>query len=231
MMPEPLTPLERQIYDYLVDYVRENSYQPSIREIGRQFAIKSTKTVSEYLQVLAEKGWIERDPARSRGVRLLGVSFGSGTVRVPRYAQLAPEGEPLAADALVDELVLDEKLVGGAGAVAVGMRGASMQDAGILDGDLLVIRPAELAELAAGDVIVGRHDDEAVVARYQADGNGMRLEPANPSFPTTLIAEPAEFLLVGRVIGVIRQLAPPIRVEAAEIMATAELAQPEEATP
>jgi hypothetical protein len=72
-MPEPLTDLERRVLEYLVQYLRSNTYQPSIREIGREFALKSTKTVSELLQSLADKGWIERDPSRSRGVRLLGV--------------------------------------------------------------------------------------------------------------------------------------------------------------
>ena len=82
-MPEPLTSLERRILDYLVDYLKRNTYQPSIREIGRRFDIKSTKTVSEYLQSLAEKGWIERDPSRSRGVRLLTVDMSPRTVSVP----------------------------------------------------------------------------------------------------------------------------------------------------
>ena len=70
-MPEPLTELERHVLEYLVQYLRSNTYQPSIREIGREFSIKRTKTVSELLQSLADKGWIERDPSRSRGVPLL----------------------------------------------------------------------------------------------------------------------------------------------------------------
>ena len=74
-MPKPLTDMERGVLDYLVDYVRRNTYQPSIREIGAEFAIKSTKTVSELLQSLADKGWIERDSSRSRGVRLLSLQL------------------------------------------------------------------------------------------------------------------------------------------------------------
>src|SRR5687767_2194346 len=86
MMPKPLTSLERRILDYLVEYLRKNTYQPSIREIGKRFGIKSTKTVSEYLQALADKGWVERDPSRSRGVRLIGVEVNTETVSVPRVA-------------------------------------------------------------------------------------------------------------------------------------------------
>src|SRR3954465_4838544 len=87
-MSEPLSPIERKVYHYLIDFLAENTYQPSIREIGRKFRIKSTKTVSDLLKSLASKGYIERDPSRSRGVRLLGFS-GSGTVQpVPYYGKI-----------------------------------------------------------------------------------------------------------------------------------------------
>src|SRR5829696_10030296 len=79
-MSEPLSKMERRILDYLVEYLRRNTYQPSIREIARRFGIKSTKTVSEYLQSLADKGWIERDPSRSRGVRVIGLAMNADTV-------------------------------------------------------------------------------------------------------------------------------------------------------
>src|SRR5262245_15201359 len=84
MMPKPLTSTERRIIDSLVEYRRKNTYQPSIREIGKRFGIKSTKTVSEYLQSLADKGWVERDPSRSRGVRLISLELNPDTVTVPR---------------------------------------------------------------------------------------------------------------------------------------------------
>ena len=86
-MPEPLSELERRVLEYLVQYLRSNTYQPSIREIGREFSIKSTKTVSELLQSLADKGWIERDPSRSRGVRLLGVQLHPDGVPMPIYGE------------------------------------------------------------------------------------------------------------------------------------------------
>ena len=70
-MPEPLTNIERKVYHYLMDFLAENTYQPSVREIGKKFKIKSTKTVSELLQSPARKGYIARDRSRSRGVRLV----------------------------------------------------------------------------------------------------------------------------------------------------------------
>src|SRR2546430_2497554 len=147
-MPEPLTKLERRILDYLVDYLRRNTYQPSIREIGRRFDIKSTKTVSEYLQSLADKGWIERDPSRSRGVKLLGVDLSSDTVTVPCYR------DRMARDAAVDEFEIDRKLAGARGSFCVAMNGNSMESAGFRDGDLLLAEPVALADLENGDTIV-----------------------------------------------------------------------------
>ena len=79
-MTEPLTPLERRVYHYLIDFLAENTYQPSVREIGKRFRIKSTKTVSDLLGSLAAKGYIERDPSRSRGVRLIGYAGTGGTL-------------------------------------------------------------------------------------------------------------------------------------------------------
>jgi repressor LexA len=70
-MSEPLSQLERRVYHYMIDFLAENTYQPSIREIARKFRIKSTKTVSDLLHALENKGFIERDESRSRGVRLL----------------------------------------------------------------------------------------------------------------------------------------------------------------
>src|SRR5437870_4406157 len=82
-MAEPLTQLERRVYHYLIDYLAENTYQPSIRDIAKQFRIKSTKTVSDILRGLEAKGFVERQHSRSRGVRLIGHTGGGGTQPVP----------------------------------------------------------------------------------------------------------------------------------------------------
>src|SRR5438309_647883 len=97
-MNDTLTPIERRVYHYLLDFLAENTYQPSIREIGRRFRIKSTKTVSDVLHSLAQKGFIERDPSRSRGVRLLGYSASSGMQPLPYYGKVAAGTAALAPD-------------------------------------------------------------------------------------------------------------------------------------
>src|SRR5947209_17435951 len=88
-MSEPLTQLEEQVYHFMIDFLAENTYQPSVREIARKFSIKSTKTVSDLLHALEGKGYIERDESRSRGVRLIGFAAAGATQPVAFYPGLA----------------------------------------------------------------------------------------------------------------------------------------------
>ena len=210
-MPEPLTKLERRILDYLVDYLRRNTYQPSIREIGRRFNIKSTKTVSEHLQSLADKGWIERDPSRSRGVRLLGLDLGAETNAVPLY-----RGASGRSGAVPDEVLQrDRRLAGAAGSYSVTMAGDDMEEAGIRDGDLLLVEPASEDGLEEGDIVVARIGGEGTVRRYFRRAGEPVLEPANPDFPPILVGAGEGFVVEGRVTMVFR------RLRAAPVAATA----------
>ena len=186
-MQKPLTSLERRILDFLIEYLRKNTYQPSIREIGKRFSIKSTKTVSEYLQALADKGWVERDPSRSRGVRLIGVEMNAETVRVPRVHG-AQNG-----DAEDDEtLELDRRIAGGNGTFCVAMSGNGLVDDGIRHGDLLLVEPTEKAELEDGDLVCYLPQGaDANIRRFGSNGERAESKPA------------------GRVVSVVRRLRRP----------------------
>src|SRR3954468_3439246 len=94
-MSEPLTQLEEQVYHFLIDFLAENTYQPSIREIARKFRIKSTKTVSDLLHALEGKGYIQRDESRSRGVRLLGFAAAGATQPIGYYRRVESAPPPL----------------------------------------------------------------------------------------------------------------------------------------
>ncbi|MEX0912414.1 MAG: HTH domain-containing protein, partial [Gemmatimonadota bacterium] len=112
-MTESLSKMERRILDYLIEYLRKNTYQPSIREIGKRFGIKSTKTVSEYLQTLADKGYIEREASRSRGVKILGLDLErSDVISIPFYGKIAAGQPALSRDHVNSEFGMDPKLVG-----------------------------------------------------------------------------------------------------------------------
>jgi repressor LexA len=201
MMPEPLNELERRVLDYVVEYLRTNTYQPSIREIGREFAIRSTKTVSELLQSLADKGWIERDPSRSRGIRVLGMERQPGTVSLPLVrADMMPHGS---------YLELDRRLVDGPGSFLMSMNGEYLGDDGIRAGDLLLVEPLGAATMDAGDLVVVRTGDATAVRRVTATAPLIRLAPAGAGEPPLeLTATQAATLLHGRVGGVVRRLRP-----------------------
>lgn len=204
-MPEALSKIERRILNYLVDYLKENTYQPSIREIGKRFGIKSTKTVSEHLQSLADKGFIERDASRSRGVKILGMNLAPGVLNVPCYGRIAAGIPALLREDVREEFELDRKLVGSSDAFMLEVKGDSMTGLGILPGDLVIVEPAEEGDIQNGDVIAARVDGDATVKRYFANNGKVVLEPANAGYAPILVHEHNDFTVLGRVSGVYRR--------------------------
>lgn len=205
-MPEALSKIERRILNYLVDYLKDNTYQPSIREIGKRFGIKSTKTVSEHLQSLADKGFIERDASRSRGVKILGMNLAPGVLNVPVYGRIAAGVPALLREDVTDTFELDRKLVGSTDAFMLEVRGDSMAGLGILSGDHVIVEPADEGDLENGEVVAARVDGDATVKRYFANGGKVVLEPANPIYAPILVHEHNDFTVLGRVTGVYRRL-------------------------
>lgn len=208
-MPKPLSDLERRILDFLVEYLRSNTYQPSIREIGRRFDIKSTKTVSELLQSLAEKGWIERDPSRSRGVRLLGLGMHPETVTVPWYER-GIDGS-MRGERVVDEFELDRKLAGSAGAFIITMSGDSLTDEAIRHGDMLLVEPVPADVLEDGDIVVVRTGSGPIVKRVHRRPGGVVLEPSDPDYAPQRVPNLAALEVAGRVVSIVRRLRLPAK--------------------
>lgn len=136
-MSEVLTPIERRIYNYLVDYLKRETYQPSIREIGARFGIRSTKTVTEHLQSLQRKGYLDRMPSRSRALRILGLNLSPETYTIPVYRNTG-NGPAEEIEARYD---LDRSLACSADCFLVRVRGNRLHAAGILDGDLILVEP------------------------------------------------------------------------------------------
>ena len=201
-MPEVLTPLEGSVYNYLLDFTAENTYQPSIRDIGRQFQIKSTKTVSDLLQSLARKGYIERDPARSRGVRLLGFTGGGKTKPVPYYGKIHA-GEPsLLPENRQGFITVDRRFVPTDEVYFLKVKGDSMIGRAISDGDLVMVNP--VAKAKENDIVAARLGDDATVKTYTRHGSGVVLSPANPSEREIEVKPTDDFEILGVVCGVFR---------------------------
>jgi repressor LexA len=201
-MPEALTPLEGSVYNYLLDFTAENTYQPSIRDIGKKFSIKSTKTVSDLLQSLARKGYIERDPARSRGVRLLGFTGGGKTKPVPYYGKIHA-GEPsLLPEDRKGFITMDRRFIPAEEVYFLKVKGDSMIGRAITDGDFVMVNPA--AKAKENDIIAARIGDEATVKTLTHHNGKTILTPENPAERAIEIKPTDDFGILGVVCGVFR---------------------------
>jgi repressor LexA len=215
-MAEPLTQLERRVYHYMIDFLAENTYQPSIREIAKKFRIKSTKTVSDLLHALANKGYIERDESRSRGVRLLGFAAAGATQPVPYYGRIHA-GEP----ALLPEhrqgfVTLDRRFLPSDDVFLLKVKGDSMTGRCIMNGDYVLVAPSTRAK--DGDVIAARLGDESTIKTLSHRGSTVVLEPANPTDRAIEVGPRDDFSVLGVVCGIFRpffeqEIAPPLSEE------------------
>lgn len=197
-MSKPLTSLERRILDYIVEYLRRNTYQPSIREIGTRFGIKSTKTVSEYLQSLADKGWIERDSSRSRGVRVIGLDMHANTVTVHQLENGTED----------NSLELDRRIAGGAGTFMLSMSADPVAPEGIREGDLVLVEPVPVSEIEEGDLVVFSGVSGATVRRAFKRDHKLVFDASE---------EPQSGQFSGRATSVVRRLRMPPVVAAAVV--------------
>jgi len=204
-MPAVLTDLEQRILDYMVRYLRANTYQPSIREIGEEFDIKSTKTVSEHLGALAEKGYLERDPSRSRGVRILGVDLAPETVSVPCFVSLPDDRTGFASDGVEAHYSLDRRLAGPKGSFLVRVRGDEYAGLDLSKGDFLLMEPANFASIREGDLVTLRRADGPGLFRYSRNGRHHFLQPSRKGASPLSIDDPSAITVTARVSAIHRR--------------------------
>ena len=203
-MAEPLTPIERKVYHYLLDFLAENTYQPSIREIGRKFRIKSTKTVSDLLQSLCAKGYIERDPSRSRGVRLVGYAGPTRVQPLPVYERVNAVGPAVSTEHQNGHISLDRRFIPGEDAFVLRMRGDAMRARGILDGDYVVVSPSAAAR--PGDLVAVRFGEQIAVRNVDdVDAASSALSAADDGTGAPSAVDGA-FTVLGVVSGVFRTM-------------------------
>lgn len=201
MMQRRLTGRQQQILEYLVREVRDKGYAPSVREIGMALGLRSPSTVHQHLTALERKGCVRRHGDRMRALEIMDKSLvqkGDGAT-LPLVGRISA-GQPALAEEKVDEYVdVPPRLFGDVrGCFLLRVRGNSMIGAGILPGDLVVVRPQPGA--TAGDIVVALLGEDATVKRLATDGKSPVLMPANPAYPP--IRE--EFQVIGRVVGVLR---------------------------
>lgn len=212
----------QRILDFLSEYQRENRYPPSIREIGNKTGISSTSVVNYYLDQLEKKGMIERDRKISRGVRLSGLNGTADTLRVPILGPIAaglplPELDPNisymndsetnAVDIARSLLPSKEK---GDNLFALEVKGNSMIDAMINDGDIVVMRPASDARNGEMVAVWLPRDNEATLKYFFKEKDRYRLQPANPTMKAIFVKKSEPLEIKGKVVMVIRRLDRPL---------------------
>jgi len=206
-----LTGRQQEIWDFLVEYVDRHGYPPTVREIGEQVGLASPSTVHAHLANLERAGYLKRDPTKPRALELTGLhrqagSRTAGTEALPLLGQIAAGGPLLAEENVEDYVSLPEQLVRGGADFLLRVKGDSMIEAGILDGDLVVVRRSDTA--TNGDIVVAlagddEAADEATVKRFFREDGRVRLQPENAALEP-IYAQHVQVL--GKVVGVFRAL-------------------------
>lgn len=197
-----LTKRQRQIFEFINQYLGDNGYPPTVREIGKAIGLQSPSTVHAHLAKLEALGIIRRDPTKPRAIEVL-VDRAKRVVRsgLPLVGTVAA-GQPVLAEENVEEYLDLPAAVGGeSGDFVLAVSGESMRDAGILAGDFVVVRPA--ADAVDGEIVVALIEDEATVKRFYREADVIRLQPENPDYEPI---RTAEVELLGRVVGVFRRV-------------------------
>ncbi|MHB8312414.1 MAG: transcriptional repressor LexA [Candidatus Dormibacteria bacterium] len=207
-MTEGLSRRQQEIADYLRDRSRRGAYPPSVREIGLAVGLSSSSTVQNHLNAMERKGFIRRDPTKSRTVSLTDSDGSSdGVFRLPLVGQVAAGAPLLAEQNIEDHLSVGAEIAGDADSFVLRVKGDSMTGDGIFSGDLVVVKPT--SEVSNGTLAVVRLENsttgesEVTVKRFYREGGTIRLQPANDAYQPIVVKD---CLIEGRVTAVIRLL-------------------------
>ena len=209
-----LTDRQREILDFITQSIRERGYPPTLREIGLHFGIKSTNGVNDHLRALEKKGYLQREDLKSRALRPVGVrgplrapTREEDMIDVPLVGRVAAGAPLLAVENIEDTVKVDRFFIGQTREVfALRVKGESMIEDGIFDGDFIFVRKAPAAQ--PGDIVVALIEDEATVKRYFPEGDTIRFQPANAAMEPIYVRK-RDFRsvnIIGVVIGVYRKM-------------------------
>jgi len=199
-----LSKRQREIFDYISRYLARHGYPPTVREIGKAVGLTSSSTVHAHLSKLESLGVLRRDPTKPRAMEVL-VQKAKRAVKpvgIPLVGQVAA-GSPIVAEENVEEYLQVPETIGGEdGDYILRVRGESMIDAGILEGDFVVVRPAQ--DASNGEIVVALvGDEEATVKRFFRQKDAVKLQPENKKMKPILTRDAT---VLGRVVGVFRRV-------------------------
>jgi repressor LexA len=199
----PLTKRQREILDYLNEFIAQHGYAPSLEEIGRRFGLSSLATVHKHLTNLQEKGFIKRAWNRSRSVEMMPTRTGGRAVELPLLGYVAA-GLPIEAVASNETFAVPEDFVGKRDTYVLRVRGDSMIDEQIRDGDFVVVEDRKTADNGEMVIALLRGSDVTLKKFYRDPGGKIRLQPANAAMQP-IFADPDQVQIQGVVIGVMRK--------------------------
>ncbi len=198
MPTTPLTERQKQVLEAIERSVDERGYPPSLRELAAALGLEGTRAVEKHVEALRRKGYLKK----GRGARALG-SVGRAAGRAVPIVGRVAAGSPILAEQNVEgALTLDPSLARWEGCFLLRVKGQSMKDAAILDGDLVLVKPQADAE--NGEIVVALLDGEATVKRLRKQGKAVTLLPENDAFKPIVVRDDAAFSIVGKVSGVFR---------------------------
>lgn len=212
-MSDKMTKRQQAVLDCIEACIQEKGYGPTVREICQSLGLSSPSTVHVHLKALEEKGLIKRDPLKSRSITLthphdeasvienvIAPSFGRA-VEVPLVGNVAAGSPILAEENITDTMTLPTDIVGDAPSFMLSVRGDSMIEAGINDGDYVVVKEQPVAN--NGDIVVALIDDGATVKRFYREKDHIRLQPENSSMDPIITRDCS---IAGKVVAVFRRL-------------------------
>lgn len=198
-----LTKRQKEIFDFIGKYAAKYGYPPTVREIGKAVGLHSSSTVHAHLANLEKIGLLRRDPTKPRAIELL-VDKAKKAIRnpgLPLVGEVAA-GEPVVAEERIEEYLEVPEVIGGeTGDYILRVKGDSMKDAGILEGDYVIVRPTQVA--GDGEIVVALIEEEATVKRFYKEKEQVRLEPANKAYKPIRTSDAH---LLGRVVGMFRRV-------------------------
>jgi repressor LexA len=201
-----LTKRQQEIFEFIKRYSSRHGYPPTVRDIGKAVGLASSSTVHAHLANLEKVGLLRRDPTKPRAIELLdravdGVRSMVKPPGLPLVGQVAA-GQPILAEENVEDYIQTPAVVGGEdGEYLLRVRGESMKDAGILEGDLVVVRPQDVAR--NGEIIVALVGEEATVKRFFKEPDHIRLQPENAAMEPIRTKEAR---ILGKVVGLMRSI-------------------------
>lgn len=202
MAQEKITPKQQEILEYIKETILKKGYPPAVREICEAVHLKSTSSVHSHLETLEEKGYIRRDPTKPRTIEIIDDCFNltrREVVNVPILGTVAA-GQPLYAEENIENYYpIPSDLLPNAETFMLKVRGNSMINAGILEGDQIIVEHCSTAQ--NGEIVVALVDDSATVKRFFKENGHYRLQPENDSMDPILV-DHVEIL--GKVIGLFR---------------------------